>query len=363
MQILRRIAPFGLKRRFSILSESDPSANLPLKPKVIYLEVSYQCNLKCTMCTRHFEGVPQVYMEREVFEKAAPDLRNMEHVLFVGWGEPLMSPYAVPFLRALGGPDYSRGFSTNGLLLKGDLARQVFEQGAYSINVSIDAGRAETYEWARGRNKFDELMNTLRSTIRLKRELGSRSNLIWVFILMKSNFRELPRALELAIELGFDQFAAKHMETAQSREGLAEAMYDTGYLEPPSPDEQEELETILDKCRRIAEGRIQLHLHPVVHGTEFWGLHKPFFKMFMDYEGNVTACSFISPNDTKPYTGRPFDRGWILGNVKEMSLEEMIASPKMIEFQRSWIEGKVPAACEGCLRVARMGEDHLCHAL
>jgi hypothetical protein len=65
MRILSRIAHFQLKRTLPALKASRPGPDLPIQPKVIYLEVSYQCNLKCTMCTRHFEGVPQEIMAHE----------------------------------------------------------------------------------------------------------------------------------------------------------------------------------------------------------------------------------------------------------------------------------------------------------
>jgi len=315
------------------------------------------------MCTRHFEGVPQAIMEPEVFEAALPDLRTFECVFFVGWGEPLMSPYALDYLKALGGKEHSRGLSTNGILLEGELAERLLREGAYSINVSIDAGTPQTYARIRGRDRFEKVVSNLSRFSRLKKEFGSKTHLTWVFVLMRSNYRELPEAVRVAADSGVDQFAIKQLESGNTREVLEEAFYSTGYAPGPTSEETKALEAVLDSCRTAAEGRIHLVVHPVVHGVEFWGLNEPFFKLFIDHRGRVTPCSFISPNDTKPYTGEEFQEEWVLGNVMDSPLSELISTEKAIDFQRKWLTGAVPEACRGCLRIPRMGEDRLCNAL
>jgi MoaA/NifB/PqqE/SkfB family radical SAM enzyme len=315
------------------------------------------------MCTRHWEAETQEMMPPEIFERALPAIRETEYVFFVGWGEPLLSPHLVDFLRAAGGKDHTRGFATNGHLLKGDLARRILEEGAYSINISIDASTPETYHRIRGSDQFGELMETVRDFIALRNSLGSRTLIQWVFVLMKSNVHELAGAVGLAASLGFDKFAAKHIETAKNAEGVGEALYDTGFGSGPSNGWLTKLNEAVDESHRIAEGRISLSIHPVSHGAEFWGLQGPFFKVFLDYRGNLSPCPLICQYDTKPFTGRGVEEEWFLGNIMEQPIEEILRSSRFAKFQESWLEGRIPPACQGCLRLGRLGADGFCYAL
>ena len=335
---------------------------LPFKPKVVYVEVSNRCNLDCTMCTRPRDLPEQGEMSAAVFDRVLPDLRKFEQVFFAAWGETLLSPHVVDFLHALGGPDHTRGFATNGTLLQGETAERILEKGAYEIDVSIDAGCAETYAQVRGYDKFNDVISNLSSFLKLRKRKHSKTRVSWIFVMMRSNFRELPQALRLAADHGCDKFIAKHLDTAPSREVLSEALYDTGYVPPPGPALRHEFERTLAECRKIADGRIEWCAHPVVHGIDFLGVKGPYFRLYLDRDGNLTPCTLIGLNDTKPYAMNPVEEDWVLGNVREKTIDEMIRSPRYVEFQETWLSRKIPPPCKGCLRTARLGEDGQCYA-
>lgn len=331
----------------------------PLAPEFLTVEVAYTCNLHCMMCPRTFEGVPQDIFPPELFEKLIPHLSRFKYVHLTGYGEPLMSPHLVDFLIAVRKSGAKSVITTNGLLLKGKVARRLLEEKIVHINISIDAGTPKTYEDVRGKGTFERLMETLAKFKVLKEELLPELFTGWIFIMMRSNYRELPLALEKAIELGFSRFAAKHLECALTAEGFHEALFDTGYVPPPEPELIEDLERTLDECRRIAQGRIELQIHPYTMSDSGMCLVKPTTNLFVDYKGNLSPCCYLNALNTKPYIQpAPQDQG-IMGNLYTDSLDEILHTERYIEFQRDWMEGRVPRVCDGCVQLARMEEQNL----
>lgn len=335
----------------------------PLWPRVIYVEISYQCNLHCRMCPRDFDSTPQVSMSPAVFQRALPALQKTEYIDFSGWGETLLSPNAIEYIHSAATRDFQCGVSTNGLLLRDSLAEQLLDGNALYMNVSIDGGSRDIYRQVRGKDRFDKAIENLEAFVELRNRRNSRTTVEWIFVMMKSNFRDMPKAVELACKLGVDKFTGKHLELAATRDFLSEALWDTPY----SPDVPEvtthEFTDIVEQCRQMAEGKLLLSIHPLIHTKEFWEQTGPFFKMFLNHEGYVTACSFISPNNHRPFSDPPFHKDWIWGNVMDTPLEEIVESRRSLEFQQMWMKRCIPPACGGCPFSFRLDKDGFCHAL
>lgn len=331
----------------------------PIKAECLHLEVSYVCNLHCKMCPRKFEGVPQEVMPPQLFEKVIPYLERFPYVHLTGYGEPLMSPHVVDYIKAVRHAGARPVFTTNGLLLKGKLARRILEERIDCISVSIDAGTPQTYEEVRGRGTFPQLLETLREFRDLRREIHPETYMVWVFILMRSNYTELPKALEYAKQLGFNRLIAKHLECALTREGFKEALFDTGYVPPPEPELIEDLEKVFAQCREIAGNEIEFIVHPYQMQTDGMCLVQPVTNVVVDYHGNVSNCCYLMDLETRPYMDPPPPDHGVMGNLYHQTLDEILQSPRHIQFQRDWMEGRIPEICEGCVQLARMKEQNL----
>lgn len=335
---------------------APPPVTYPIGPEVLTLEVSYTCNLHCMMCPRTFDGVAQDVLPPAIFERILPDLSRFKYVHMTGYGEPLMSPHFVDYLIKVRESGAIPTVTTNGLLLKGNLARRILEEKMVHINISIDAGTADTYERVRGKGTFHQVLKTLRNFKALKDEIHPECFLEWVFIMMRGNFRELPEALAMAIDMGLNRFTAKHLECALSRAEFSEALFDTGYVPPPEMELIEELEEVLAECRRMAEGKIWFVVHPYQSQVEGMCLVKPTTYIFLDYEGHISNCCYLNRLDTRPYLDAPPEDDGLMGNILEHTLGEIMETPRYIEFQKDWMEGRIPKACNGCVQLNRMQE-------
>jgi radical SAM protein with 4Fe4S-binding SPASM domain len=94
-------------------------------------------------------------------------------------------------------------FSTNGMKLTPALTGGLIEAGLDQVNVSLDAGKKETFERIRRGAKWDTVVGNLKSLRDQKaaRKL-KRPQLHLSFVMMRSNIQELPQFVELAAELG-----------------------------------------------------------------------------------------------------------------------------------------------------------------
>lgn len=337
-----------------ILSAGGPP---PLDfPDTINIETSYACNLRCVMCTRHFEGTPQGMFSMDLFrERILPVIGRFRFVHLTGWGEPLMHPEFAEFVRLTKEAGCWVCFTSNGLLLKEPLSRKLLEAGLDLANISIDGSTPETYEKIRGKGTFVRALERVRTFNVLRRELGTKTRLEWTFVMMKSTIEELPGAVKLAAETGCDRILAKHMETALSREGLGEALFDTGVAPPPTPDEEKRFREILNAARREAEkGEIALVIHPRRYAIDGMCIARPLRSIFVDWQGHVSPCCYLNPLDMKPYMEEPPTDTGVLGRVEQVSLVDLLNGPEYERFRREWAGGSVPQACRGCLQVQRM---------
>lgn len=342
----------SLKKR--VFNEQAP---LPF-PDTLNIESSYACNLKCVMCPRHFEGVPQGMFTLEMFEKwIEPHVGKFKYVHLTGWGEPLMNRDLPEIVRRCREKGVWTCFTSNGLLLKQPLDRKILDTNLELISVSCDADNAETYEYVRGKGTFDLLVDRLKAFTKLRNELGAQTKMQWSFVQMRHNFEQLPGAIRLAADCGFDLFVAKHIETVIHREELKDAMWNTGIAPDLEPELVARHDEVLAEARAVAkEVGIDLTIHPRRMDHQGMCIVKPVTNLFVDYEGRVSSCCYLNVNDVRPYNlpeEKPKDNG-IFGELKLGDLMDMLKSEEYKAFQREWLEGRVPEACRNCLQINRI---------
>jgi MoaA/NifB/PqqE/SkfB family radical SAM enzyme len=332
-------------------------APLPF-PDTLNIESSYACNLKCVMCPRHFEGVPQGMFTLDMFEKhIQPHVGRFKYVHLTGWGEPLMNRDLPEIVRRCRAAGCWTCFTTNGLLLRPPLDRTILETGLEMISVSCDADNAKTYEYVRGKGTFDVLVDRLTNFNKLRRELKAPTVMQWSFVQMRHNFEQLPGTIRLAARCGFDQLVAKHIETVIHREELADAMWNTGIAPDLSPELVARHDEVLAESRAVAkEVGINLIIHPRRMSHEGQCIVKPMTNLFVDYQGRVSSCCYLNKNDVRPYNlpeERPRENG-VYGELHLTDLMTMLQSESFRQFQREWRDGRVPEPCRNCLQVNRI---------
>lgn len=346
------------KRRLQWAIAAAGRGNRPAPPariahlRFVHLEPSFLCNLECQMCPRLIQGHTEGLMSPERFERLVPLFPYLEAVVLTGFGEPFINPYLPEFISAIRGAGARPCLSTNGTLLDERRARAALEAGIQHVQFSIDAGTPSTFEKIRVGAKWDRVLANARKFHQLRRDGDFRDvETGWVFILMRDNWQELPRAVAHAAEVGFDLFTAKLIERRALDFECQQDIYDPhGRLLV----EAEDFRRVIAEAQHIAaQAGMNFVVHDFFAGYEGACLADPLRGVFVDWMGNVTPCCHLPVRDEMGhYPEHSF------GNVEEAHIFDILAGPRAQQFWNQWRARTIPTVCRRCHQIARLPERH-----
>lgn len=173
-----------------------------LKSPPVYFQpdISTDCNLHCIMC-----GRKQCKKDPAVQKKLWNDLKNYlptaKEICITGMGEALARSDTRELLINYRGPAKFR-LLTNGLLLP-KYWEKIKHQNFAWLSISTDAATKTTYEKIRRGGRWEDLLKTFELVRQNKDKFGYIQLNMTV---MRSNYREIPRFIDLAESYGFHCF-------------------------------------------------------------------------------------------------------------------------------------------------------------
>jgi putative metalloenzyme radical SAM/SPASM domain maturase len=177
-------------------------------PSKLFVEVTSRCNLSCAMCVKQTQGVcaPEGDLPVPLFETLAPAFPRLEALVLNGVGEPLLHPQLEAMVRRARSQMPKEGwigFQSNGLLLTPSRAGSLAEAGLDRICISIDAVSPDTFRRVREGGEMEGVERALSAMSCAKAEFGRPDLQVGVeFVVMRSNLRELPAALQWSAARG-----------------------------------------------------------------------------------------------------------------------------------------------------------------
>ena len=187
------------------------------RPVQVLLDTTNRCNLRCAMCYFSLPELPATPMQRWTRENLATIEREVfpftRHVQLSAGAEPLVWKHFPELLDAVerAGVAWVE-MITNGTLLTEELCRRIVEIDLKSLQISIDAATAQTYESIRHGARFEELLERIEILNAAKRAAGSdHPTLRFSFVLMRRNVGELGEFLEMAKRLGGAEVSLAHV--------------------------------------------------------------------------------------------------------------------------------------------------------
>lgn len=186
---------------------------------------SGKCNLKCIMCTsQHKTQKSDDLFDEKLFTQIIPEiLPGISKLFLSGNGEVFFNPHSRKFLQTLESnryPSLKIDLFTNGTLFTPKLWETIRHNRYDCIYVSVDAASKTTYEKIRRNGNWEILLRNLKFISELRRQ-----NVFHYFCLnfcvMKSNYREMKKSVQLGLELGCDKiFFQKVFGLADIRENI-----------------------------------------------------------------------------------------------------------------------------------------------
>jgi MoaA/NifB/PqqE/SkfB family radical SAM enzyme len=306
-------------------------------PKIVHVEVTTACNLRCVHCAIRTPEYRHLVMSREIFERILPALsRWRPHVILNGHGEALTHPDYPWMFEQVARAGSPIEFQTNTLALSRELVDRFLLTGRWErLTVSID-GTGAVYEQIRG-------IPWAGTLTRLKAFAAARGNrprpaLGIEFVAMRRNIAELPAVARLAAELRAERLLVTDLIEYQGTAG-------EGLVREP-----ETLRPHLEAAREICRaGQVYLEVSAAVSTALGWSNLR--FGGHFSHCAIPPAVAFIRPN------GDVFPCCWLawlidpLGNLADSSLEEICAGGKWHDFLAAMKAGTAPQRCQVCTRL------------
>lgn len=178
-------------------------------PKLIHVELSTYCNLRCRMCsiTRPSRNRELAYMPLDIVRRLRPVLPFIRDCKLHGGGEPFLHPEIEPILEEFRRYGVRLNTVTNATLIDDRIARLIGETFS-TLTVSVDGATRETYEHIRVGSSFDKMRRGIELVNRYR---NPDFKLIIGVVIMKSNLHELPDLVRFAKEHGAQELQAAWM--------------------------------------------------------------------------------------------------------------------------------------------------------
>lgn len=197
---------------------------LKSKPRILTLELTNKCNLKCKMC--EYKNVKKHW---EITENVYDELINLmpylEHLILQG-GEVFLYKNIKQLLSVAVKEKVSIEIVTNGLLLSEEIIKLLMD-GKNIITFSIDSIIKDTYEKIRVGGNFDRLIGNLNKLFELKKTKANGIILRLHMVVMKSNYNEIENIINFAGKYGFNEVYLEPV--ANKYVGKEESIFEFGY--------------------------------------------------------------------------------------------------------------------------------------
>jgi MoaA/NifB/PqqE/SkfB family radical SAM enzyme len=322
---------------------------------LVTLYLTERCNSRCVTCDYWRHGRKDVTLE--AVTRLLPELSALgTRTALISGGEPLLNPEWPAIAEALRSRGIDLWLLTSGLSLAkhAQRAAALFQ----SITVSLDGTCAATYAAIRGLDAFDKVCEGIRAAVAAGVPVGLRVTL------QRANYRELPRFVTLARELGVAQVSFLAVDVSNPHAFAREDAFshELALSDSDLPRLDELLGTLERdhaedfRTRFIAESpeklcRLRDYFAALQGGGAFPPVrcNAPEFSAVVGVDGRVSPCFFIPGPTLAPNAGlrAALDSGPMAG------LREAIRAGERRECERCvcsmWRDLEERAVPEFCL--------------
>ena len=282
-------------------------------PWSVSVEPSNYCNLHCREC---FTGMGLSQRKRhtigeEEFKTAVDNIKKYTLNLFLYFqGEPYINPLFTRLIEIAHGSNIFAVTSSNGHLINNENAEKTVLAGLDKIIIPLDGYNQESYSAYRSGGDFAAAKNAITLIANAKRRLKKRNPVIEVQCLAsKITENYLNEIKQIAMDCGADKFCVKTMQI-ETEEGFDMFLPDSQKFSRYTKDHI--LKHPIKFCRRI------------------------FQSVVITSELNVLPCCYDKNTDFR------------FGNLREMSLAEVLKSDDYHDFISRIEQHKRPPMCQNC---------------
>ena len=317
------------------------------------IEVTTRCILRCVMCPRVALAHEWRDMDLpwEAFQRIARAFDRTQHVHLQGWGEPLLHPRLFDMIPLAKGAGCRVGLTTNGMRLDLDTGRRLLSQDLDLIAISIAGASRHTHERIRVGSDFPLILENISRLLNLRAAQGKKGPKVELSYLMtRTNFTELPQAVELAASLGADELYANNLDYPITDEHDRLRLFDC-------PELREEAGRCVEEARKRARrAGIAFRAYPLVLEEVSVCEANPTKILFVSCEGWVSPCTYVTlPGQAqipRRFLGRQANVPAVrFGNVQGKDLEEILNGQTYRAFRQQFFRRETEAVAGALIAV------------
>jgi radical SAM protein with 4Fe4S-binding SPASM domain len=166
-------------------------------PNEVAIEIVMGCNLRCPMCPvsglpHSMNGRRPTLMTAAVFNRVIDQISDRPRSILLNvFGESLLHPQLVEFIRIAKTPRHHVAIITNGTRLTPAYAGQIIDAGLDALTVSIDGLRHDTYAGMRIGAEMGAVVDNLRALIAENARRGHRMRIEINYIRSSTTAQEM----------------------------------------------------------------------------------------------------------------------------------------------------------------------------
>lgn len=189
-------------------------------PRLIMLEVTNACNLRCEMCgnknMKRVRGRMPLELGRKAIREAAE--AGIREVALYTTGEPLLYPDIEELITEAKKNNLRCILTSNGLLLNEDTAEMLCRSGLDSFKFSIDGASRQEYEAIRSGGNFNTILKNVQLLKETRDRMRSGMSIICAMVLMKKNRGNVPEFKKTFSPLA-DEVLISHVTSLGGKNG------------------------------------------------------------------------------------------------------------------------------------------------
>lgn len=347
---LGRFTSHAVRRLGEELAQNTNLTHVFVKPRVVHIEPTIRCNLKCTHCDHTYWDRMCPDLTYDGFRHIIDQMPDLNRVVMHGMGEPLLNKDIYRMVEyASKERKLKTIMSSNGIPINETNARKLIANGLQVLSISVDGATKETYEKIRVRGNFDRLIRNIKRLLDLKKEMNSETP--WIYfsmVCMKDNIHEFLKLIDLAKELGvaavqpqYLHFWGKDQEALGKVKGIniKDEIYGKQNLFDNVPkDEMAGIRQMASE--KAAELGVQL-IRPFFEweGGDHTVCHVPWVDIYITADGYAIPCP-IQGTDPRLVN---------FGNLFEKSFDEIWNGDLYKDFRRGLVSDNPSPICKDCV--------------
>lgn len=302
------------------------------------IEITNRCGSPCKMCIKsEYRDYEPCDMSLKDFYRLLPFLPLTEHVVLEGWGESLLHPDLLEFIRLSKKAGAKVGFVTSGLGLTEKKAEELLKEGIDFLGFSFAGATPLIHESIRPSSPFEELLSLLGYVVRLMGKY--RNTKVHInYLLLRSNIEELIDIIEIAAKFRVEKINLLNIIQISNLSQYEERVFT---YEPPNP-----YEFLFEEAKKIAREKGISLLSPFFVAREVaLCAEDPLRNLYISADGFLSPCVFLYPPCPSPFR-RIFKGNEVnieklsFGNIFEEDLLEIWEKESYKSFRKAFHQRK-----------------------